>query len=78
MAAEIVALPARGFNADVVEKLEGLLAQAKAGEVQSILFVCDMRDQTIAAGWTGCENLYLLAGHVARALHLIQKRIDQL
>jgi hypothetical protein len=78
MPAEIVALPPRGFNADVVERLEQLLAQAKNGDVQSVLFLCDMRDNTIAAGWTGCENLYTLAGHAARVQHLIQKRIDQL
>lgn len=78
MPAKIVALPPRGANPDVVEKLEGLLADAKSGEVQSVLFICDMRDNTIAAGWTGCENLYALAGHAARVQHLIQKRIDQL
>jgi hypothetical protein len=35
-----------------------------------------MRDNTIAAGWTGAEDLYTLAGHAARVQHLIQKRID--
>lgn len=78
MDAYIVAIPPRGPNHDVVEKLEQLLVEAKTGEVQSLLFICDMRDNTVAVGWTGCENLYLLAGHSARLQHLIQNRIDHL
>ena len=76
--AEIVALPAPGFNADVVERLEGLLAEAKAGEILSIMFVADLKGSEVACGWTGCENLYSLAGQAARIQHLIQKRLDAL
>ena len=74
--AEIVALPAPGFNPDVVARLEALLAEAKAGEILSFMFVADLKGGNAAVGWTGCENLYALAGQAARIQHVIQRRLD--
>ncbi len=72
----LIVIPPRRVNMDVIDRLEYLLSQAKNGEVQSLMYICDMNDKTVEAGWTGCEHLYLLAGHCARLQHLLQKRLD--
>lgn len=71
----VVALPQPGFNADVIERLEGLLDDARRGEIISLCYVCDLRGGLRATGHTGTEDLDLLSGYLARLQYLTQQRI---
>lgn len=66
----------RGYSAQAVELLEQLLADAKAGELLSITYVAEIPGNQIVYGWTGCDDIVLVCGHVARLQHRLQQRLD--
>lgn len=40
----------------VIQALESLLAQAKSGELQTIVYVCDWRANSISHGWSSIKK----------------------
>lgn len=66
----------RGYNAQVVEALEEMLAEAKAGRILSMMVVSEMTEGLFDARWSGTDDLYKLSGMAARMQHNIQRRID--
>lgn len=57
-------------NADLIERLEGLLAEAKAGELQSIAYVASWRGNDICSGWSDMpRNRTRIMGELFQLLH---------
>lgn len=40
----------------LVKQLEGLLIEAKSGELQSIVYVCDWRANYVSHGWSAIKK----------------------
>ena len=49
---------------NTIKQLEGLLAQAKSGELQAIVFVCSYRGNTVNHGWSQLQNRMRLVGEL--------------
>ena len=75
MTAPVVSLVERKptFSAEVVEKLEGLLVMARAGELTGLAYAATMPGGWVGEGWTGSDNTTLLLGAVA----ILQQRMAQ-
>lgn len=57
-------------NADLIERLEGLLAEAKAGELQALVYVCSWRGNGVGSGWCGLNrNRMRIMGELFQLLH---------
>ena len=59
-----------------VEALEAVLAEAKAGNFETLVILAMTRDGQTLTKWTVCEDLIMLLGHIARLAHNVQKRMD--
>jgi len=64
------------YNAQAVEYLEQLLAEAKSGDIVEICCITKLRDGMYSHCWTGCEDLYQLVGYLERVKHLQLRRMD--
>lgn len=67
----------RGYKKQVVSLLQKLLAEAEAGEINSIIVLCEQPGGTFKNYSSGCDDLFAQLGGVARMMHFINKRIDQ-
>ena len=47
-----------------IKQLEGLLAQAKSGELQAIVYVCSYRGNSVNHGWSQLQNRVRLVGEL--------------
>lgn len=55
---------------DLIERLEGLLAEAKTGELQALVYVCSWRANSIGSGWCGLSrNRMRIMGELFQLLH---------
>lgn len=72
----LTVLPNPGYNAQVVECLETMLAEARCGEIVSLIAVTELRGGLMGVAWTGCDDLFRFAGYASHLQHLIQRRID--
>jgi hypothetical protein len=56
--------------------IEKVLAEARAGNLETLMIVAmDRRSHTLVK-WSGTEDLMLLASHLARMQHVTQRRLD--
>jgi hypothetical protein len=62
---------------EVIKGLRELLAAAERGEIKSVLWFADRFDQTFDVGWTGCDDMVMLSGQIARLQHRVQRRMDE-
>jgi len=66
----------KGYNSQVIEHLERLLAQARSGEVFELTAITKLKSGEYESSWTGCENLVELAGHLERLKLQMLRRMD--
>ena len=59
-----------------VTMLNKTLAEAQRGQFETMLVVGLTYDGDIIQRWTEADNLVLLIGHLERAKHLVQRRLD--
>ncbi len=67
----------RGYKQQVVDLLKGLLAEAEAGKIVSVVALCEEPGGTFRHTSSGCDNLFAQLGGAARMMHFINKRIDR-
>lgn len=65
------------INAQAVDRLVELLAQARAGDITEFVAIYKVNGEYTHC-WTGCDNLIELLGQLARMSHQMQKRMDAL
>ena len=65
-----------GYKADVEVICNELLESAKSGQIIEMVICTKRRDGGFYHQYSGSENLYELAGYLARMAYRVQKRID--
>lgn len=59
-----------GPNPTLIECLENLLADAKAGELQAMTYVCSWRSNLVSSGWTSRNhNRMRVIGELTQLSH---------
>ena len=48
----------------LIKHLDGLLEQAKSGELQALAYVCTYRGNTVNSGWTKLRNVRRVVGEM--------------
>lgn len=57
-------------NPELIERLEELLAEAKTGELQALVYVCSWHGNSIGSGWCGMSrNRMRIMGELFQLLH---------
>jgi len=62
--------------ADQVKVLEKVLAEAKTGNLMTVMVVAMARDEHTLVRWSACCDLMELSSHLQRMLHITQRRLD--
>lgn len=66
-----------GYQKQVVEVLEELLATAKKGEIVSFIALTIHKGDSMQHWWSGCDNLLTLLGGATRLCHTISNRMNK-
>jgi hypothetical protein len=64
------------YNQQAIDSLRILLAQAETGEIKEFMAVSKLASGEYEHCWTGCENLYELAGQLERMKYLTMERMN--
>lgn len=78
MTAKVVAIGKAAPDSDVIARCRRLLAEAEAGNLRSIMWIGELRDGSRESGWSSCEDMFSLLSELARLMHKINARMDQL
>ena len=74
MSAEVRTLPGLEANAELVKMLEGILEEARSGEIRAVAVASVKRSQTVATGYViGDASIFELIGaieHVKLRIYL--------
>ena len=70
-------IPLRQPDADTIELLRRLLAQAEAGELRSLIYSAEREGGQTQNGYTDIRNSYEVIGQLERMKYLLQKAIDE-
>lgn len=68
--------PSQGRKAEVVERLQELLAQAEAGEIVDLTFAAAMVDGAVITGFTHTDDAHRRLSGVSRLLHRLHLIMD--
>jgi hypothetical protein len=69
VSADLVPLESEPPGADVVAKLEEVLAKAREGEISSCAIAVVYRDGSSGRSWSSAHSLTALTGSIALLLH---------
>ena len=64
-------------GASIVERLEEVLEQARAGALSSIAIAVVERDGSTGGAWSDAPSMPLLLGSVIRLAHRLNLRMDE-
>jgi hypothetical protein len=70
-------LTAEPQGAGIVEHLEAVLAQAKAGSISSVAIAFVHRDGAVDGVWSAPPSVGLLLGAISRLGHRLHLEMDQ-
>lgn len=66
----------RGPDKSLIEHIESILAAAKSGELQEIVYVCGYRNNSVNHGWSKLNNRMRMIGELEQVKwHLL--RMDE-
>lgn len=74
--AELKVLEAEPVGADVIDKLEEALTQAREGRISSVAIATVERDGTTNRSWSTAPSLSLLIGSVTRLQAALIRKAD--
>jgi len=59
-----------------VALLERALAEARAGNLETVMVVAMDRRDSMLITWDGCRDLLQFSSHLVRAQYIVQRRMD--
>lgn len=74
---EVVPIGKAKPDETVIAMAEDLLAKAKMGEVRSLMFIYETRDDLLVVQKTPFAHRFRLIGYLERAKHMILKGCDE-
>lgn len=63
-------------DAETVEKCRDLLRRAEAGEIVSIMAICEEPNGSRISTYTACRDTFALLADAARLVHRLNRRLD--